>query len=196
MLQLALLLSPHPCPPPWQEWCGRTRGISTTSRLSPDRQRSGRASSACGRGRGARLPPRSATPRGGALACGSAPSTPRRPPPSSTSPSTACGSRWRRSRSPAALGTAAPLSSRSSGGTPSARAGGAEGSPGRAWTTAQDLQPPCQCSDVSATAEMAVPQQQVTAASCQVRCGVLELEDLGADYLDELLRTSCELAAG
>ncbi|TKW02539.1 hypothetical protein SEVIR_8G248600v4 [Setaria viridis] len=58
----------------------------------------------------------------------------------------------------------------------------------------KDLQPPCQCSDVSATA-MAVPQQQVTAARCQVRFGVLELEDLGADYLDELLRISCELAA-
>jgi hypothetical protein len=53
-------------------------------------------------------------------------------------------------------------------------------------------QPPCQCSDVSATAKMAVPQQLVTAARCQVRCGVLELEDLGTDYLDELLRASCE----
>ncbi|CAD6255729.1 unnamed protein product [Miscanthus lutarioriparius] len=58
----------------------------------------------------------------------------------------------------------------------------------------KDLQPTCQCSDVLATAT-AVPQQQVTAARCQVSFGVLELEDLGADYLDELLRISCELAA-
>ncbi|CAO2206324.1 unnamed protein product [Urochloa humidicola] len=51
--------------------------------------------------------------------------------------------------------------------------------------------PPCQCSGVSpATAAMAVAPTQQHAGLC----GVLELEDLGADYLDELLRVSCEVA--
>ncbi|CAL4991286.1 unnamed protein product [Urochloa decumbens] len=56
----------------------------------------------------------------------------------------------------------------------------------------KELRPPYyQRSDVSTTTNMAVPppppqeQEQVL--------GVLELEDLGADYLDELLRASCEL---
>ncbi|CAD6343288.1 unnamed protein product [Miscanthus lutarioriparius] len=42
----------------------------------------------------------------------------------------------------------------------------------------------------------APPQQQVTALSCQCCCSVIELEDLGTDYLDELLRVSCESTAG
>ncbi|PUZ45855.1 hypothetical protein GQ55_8G257900 [Panicum hallii var. hallii] len=59
----------------------------------------------------------------------------------------------------------------------------------------QQRQPPRHCSDVpslSGVVAMAVPQHHVVT----VRCGVLELEDLGTDYLDELLRASCELTAG
>jgi len=57
----------------------------------------------------------------------------------------------------------------------------------------QQRQPPRHCSDVPrlpGVAMAAVPQHHVT-----VHCSVLELEDLGADYLDELLRASCELTA-
>ncbi|CAN6373627.1 unnamed protein product [Urochloa humidicola] len=53
----------------------------------------------------------------------------------------------------------------------------------------EELRPPYQCSGASAMAKMAMPpppkQEHVL--------GVLELEDLGADYLDELLRASYEL---
>ncbi|CAL4983177.1 unnamed protein product [Urochloa decumbens] len=52
----------------------------------------------------------------------------------------------------------------------------------------KEHRPPYQCFDVSTAAKMAVPMQEQE----QVH-GVLELEDLGADYLDELLRASCEL---
>ncbi|KAL6658096.1 hypothetical protein ACP70R_003682 [Stipagrostis hirtigluma subsp. patula] len=57
----------------------------------------------------------------------------------------------------------------------------------------QQWHPARQCSDVSAVPGMAVamPQQQVPAASCH--SNVVELEDLGADYLEELLRVSSEL---
>ncbi|RLM69341.1 hypothetical protein C2845_PM17G07390 [Panicum miliaceum] len=52
-------------------------------------------------------------------------------------------------------------------------------------------QPKGQCTDVST---VPVPEQRV-AARCQCHCGggVVELEDLGTDYLDELLRVSSEL---
>ncbi|XP_066337875.1 ethylene-responsive transcription factor ERF094-like [Miscanthus floridulus] len=56
-----------------------------------------------------------------------------------------------------------------------------------------------QCSGLSGvssscTAMAAVPQQQVTSrGQSQLRYGVVELEDLGTDYLDELLRVSSEL---
>ncbi|KAG2559331.1 hypothetical protein PVAP13_8NG311000 [Panicum virgatum] len=57
----------------------------------------------------------------------------------------------------------------------------------------QRQRPPRHCSDVPSlpgVAMAAMAQHHVT-----VRCGVLELEDLCADYLDELLRASCELTA-
>ncbi|KAF8701626.1 hypothetical protein HU200_033465 [Digitaria exilis] len=47
-----------------------------------------------------------------------------------------------------------------------------------------------QCSDVSSTSE---PPQQVAALRHYQHYGVVELEDLGTDYLDELLRVSSEL---
>ncbi|CAL4999718.1 unnamed protein product [Urochloa decumbens] len=50
--------------------------------------------------------------------------------------------------------------------------------------------PPYQCSDEVSPAT--AQQEQVMTCCCG---GVLELEDLGADYLDELLRVSCEVAA-
>ncbi|CAL4982620.1 unnamed protein product [Urochloa decumbens] len=59
----------------------------------------------------------------------------------------------------------------------------------------EELRPPYQCSDdVSTTSMMAVPPPPQEQA--MTRCGVLELEDLGVDYLDELLRITCELTAG
>ncbi|CAN6373622.1 unnamed protein product [Urochloa humidicola] len=54
----------------------------------------------------------------------------------------------------------------------------------------KELQRPNPCSDLSTTAKTAAvpqPQQQEQVLD------VLELEDLGTDYLDELLRASCEL---
>ncbi|KAL6591997.1 hypothetical protein ACP70R_049636 [Stipagrostis hirtigluma subsp. patula] len=58
----------------------------------------------------------------------------------------------------------------------------------------QQRHPARQCSDVSAVPGMAVemPEQQMaTASSCH--SNLVELEDLGADYLEELLRISSEL---
>ncbi|CAO2142879.1 unnamed protein product [Urochloa humidicola] len=64
----------------------------------------------------------------------------------------------------------------------------------------KELRPPYHCSDdVSTAAKTDVPEQQMekVITSCQCCCSVLELEDLGAEYLDELLRaTCCELTAG
>ncbi|KAJ1275488.1 hypothetical protein BS78_05G139400 [Paspalum vaginatum] len=50
------------------------------------------------------------------------------------------------------------------------------------------------CEEVTSASGVAtsVPSLQVT-ASCQCHCTVVELEDLGTDYLDELLRVSSEL---
>ncbi|CAN6373625.1 unnamed protein product [Urochloa humidicola] len=66
----------------------------------------------------------------------------------------------------------------------------------------KELRPPYHCSDdVSTAAKTGVPEQQQeeeqVITSCQSCCGVLELEDLGAEYLDELLRATCsELTGG
>ncbi|CAD6255700.1 unnamed protein product [Miscanthus lutarioriparius] len=57
---------------------------------------------------------------------------------------------------------------------------------------------PCS-NDVSSSSNVSMaapPQQQVTALISQCCCSVIELEDLGTDYLDELLRVSCESTAG
>jgi hypothetical protein len=65
--------------------------------------------------------------------------------------------------------------------------------------------PPASClvrgcsDDVSSSSNVsmaALPPQQVRAAISQCCCSIVELEDLGADYLDELLRVSCESPAG
>ncbi|CAO2141455.1 unnamed protein product [Urochloa humidicola] len=58
--------------------------------------------------------------------------------------------------------------------------------PGQAVTSGKNLKPTRQCSDV---VDMATPPQQGAAAGCHA----VELEDLGTDYLDELLRVSSEL---
>jgi hypothetical protein len=55
-----------------------------------------------------------------------------------------------------------------------------------------------ECSDEvsssSSNVSMAAPpQQQVISQCCS---SIIELEDLGADYLDELLRVSCESTTG
>jgi hypothetical protein len=65
--------------------------------------------------------------------------------------------------------------------------------------------PPASClvrecsDDVSSSSNVSMaapPPQQVRAAISQCCCSIIELEDLGADYLDELLRVSCESTAG
>ncbi|CAL4982613.1 unnamed protein product [Urochloa decumbens] len=64
----------------------------------------------------------------------------------------------------------------------------------------EEPRPLNQCSDdVSTTVKMTVPppqHQEQLMTRCQRCCDVLELEDVGAEYLDELLRASCELTAG
>ncbi|KAG0530965.1 hypothetical protein BDA96_05G233400 [Sorghum bicolor] len=58
-----------------------------------------------------------------------------------------------------------------------------------------------ECSDevsssISNVSMAAPPQQQVRAVISQCCSSIIELEDLGADYLDELLRVSCESTTG
>ncbi|CAO1940439.1 unnamed protein product [Urochloa humidicola] len=67
-------------------------------------------------------------------------------------------------------------------------------SPSLFMTTMADgrvLRPPYQCSDIFTAEKMAVPSPPPPQQEQAI--GVLELEDLGAEYLDDLLRASCEL---
>ena len=58
-------------------------------------------------------------------------------------------------------------------------------------------QPPRRhCSDEPCLPGVAMAAAVPEHHAVTMRCGVLELEDLGTDYLDELLRASCELTAG
>ena len=57
-------------------------------------------------------------------------------------------------------------------------------------------QPPRRhCSDEPCLPGVAMAAAVPEHHAVTMRCGVLELEDLGTDYLDELLRASCELTA-